>query len=102
MKSVKTSTGTSKRSRGEATTTAPISGAMSAIEETFMDPITAMDPSSVAEDVDPTVTPPLSLCATMESFMTTQAAHRQLLDELLIEVASLQADFAAHRQCLCS
>ena len=33
----------------------------------------------------------------MESFMTTQVAHGQLLDELLTEVASLRADFAEYR-----
>ena len=29
--------------------------------------------------------------------MTTQATHRQLIDELLIEVAALRADFAKYR-----
>lgn len=62
-----------------------------------MDPTIAMDPSSGADDVDPIVAPPLSLHAKMESFMTTQVAHRQLLDELLIEVASLRADFTEYR-----
>ena len=70
---------------------------MPATKETFVDSIAAMDPSSGAEDVDPTVAPLLSLCAMMQSFMTTQAAHGQLLDELLTEVASLQADFAEYR-----
>ena len=42
---------------------------------------------------DPTVPPPLSLCAMMETFMTTQAAHGQLLDGLIAEVAALRADF---------
>ena len=56
-----------------------------------------MDPSSGANDVDPTVTSPLSLRAVMESFMTTQAAHGQLLDELLIEVVALRADFVDYR-----
>ena len=42
-------------------------------------------------------TPPLSLCAMVESFMTTQAAHGQLLVELLTEVASLRADFMKYR-----
>ena len=59
-----------------------------------MDPTATVDSSSGAEDVDPTVAPPLSLCPMMQSFMTTQASHGQLLDELLIEVASLRADFA--------
>ena len=56
-----------------------------------------MDPSGGADDVDPPVAPPLLLCAMMESFMTTQAAHGQLLDELLIDVASLRVDFAEYR-----
>jgi len=73
MKSTEPSTETSRRSRGEVSTTAPASGAMTA----------AMDPSGGAENVDPTVTPPLSLRGMMQSFMTTQAAHGQLLDELL-------------------
>ena len=56
-----------------------------------------MDASSDADDVDPPVAPPLLLCAMMESFMTTQAAHGQLLNELLIDVASLRVDFAEYR-----
>ena len=56
---------------------------MPTAEETFLDPTTTVDPSGGAEDVDPMVTPPLSLCGMMQSFMTTQAAHGQLLDELL-------------------
>ena len=62
-----------------------------------MDLTTVVDPSSGADDVDPTVAPPLSLYAMMESFMTTQAAHVQFLDELLTEVASLRANFAEYR-----
>ena len=94
MKSVEPSIRTSKRSLGEASTTALASGAMPAIEEMFVDPNATVDSSGGAEDVDPSVAPPLSLCAMMQSFMTTQDAHGQLLDELLIEVASLRADFA--------
>ena len=44
-------------------------------EETFVDPTAAMDPSGGADDVDPTIAPPFSLRATMESFITTQVAH---------------------------
>ena len=33
----------------------------------------------------------------METFMTTQATHGQLIDELIIEVAVLRADFAKYR-----
>ena len=61
-----------------------------------MDPTVAMDPVVDDNTADPTVTPPLSLCAMMETFITTQAAHRQLIDELLIEVAALRADFAEY------
>ena len=88
-KSAEPSTGTSKRSQGEASTTAPASGAMLVAEETFVDPIAIVDPSGGANGVDPNVTPPLSLHAMIESFMTTQATHGQLLDELLTEVAAL-------------
>ena len=57
-----------------------------------------MDPTaSDAKTVDPTVTPPLSLQAIMETFMTTQAAYGQLIDELLIEVVALRADFAKYK-----
>jgi len=52
-----------------------------------------VDPSGGADNADPTVAPPLSLRAMMESFMTTQAAHGQLLDGLLTKVASLRANF---------
>ena len=97
MKSAEPSTRTSKRPRGEAFTTAPASGDMSAAEEVHVDPTAVVDPSGDDEVVDPTVTPPLSLRAMMESFMTTQTTHGQLLDELLIEVAALKADFAEYR-----
>ena len=36
-----------------------------------MDPTAAVDPSGDDDVVDPTVTPPLSLCAMMKSFTTT-------------------------------
>jgi len=97
MKSVKPSTGTLKRSRGEASTTASAFGTMPTAEETFVDLTTAVDPSSSADDANPTVALPLSLRAMMESFMTNQAAHGQLLDELLTEFASLRTDFAEHK-----
>ena len=48
---------------------------MPTTEETFVDPIVAVDPSGGADEVDPTVTPPLSLCTMMQSFMATQAAY---------------------------
>ena len=64
-----------------------------------MDLTAAVDPSGSDDDVDvdPTITPPLLLHAMMESFMTTQTAHGQLLDELMTEVAALRADFAEYR-----
>ena len=49
MKSAKPSTRTSKRPRGDASTT---SGAMPAAEETYVDPTVAMDPAGHADDVD--------------------------------------------------
>ena len=91
MMSVEPSTGTSKRSQGEASTTALASSAMPYVEEAFVDSIAVVDPASGAEDVDPTVTPSLSLYAITQSFITTLAAHGQLLDELLTEVASLRS-----------
>ena len=97
MKSAKPSTGTSKRSRGEASTTAPTSGTMSVAKKTFVDLTAVVYPSGGVDDVDPTVAPPFSLHAMMQSFMTTQATHGELLDELLTEVASLREDFAKHR-----
>ena len=38
---------------------------MLAAEETFVDPTAAVDPSGGAEDVDPMIASPLSLCAMM-------------------------------------
>ena len=64
-----------------------------------MEPTAVVDLAIGGDDdtTDPTVTSPLSLHAMMESFMTTQAAHGQLLDELLTKVALLKADFAKFR-----
>ena len=45
---------------------------------------------------DPIIPSPLSLRAMMETFMTTQAAHGQLLDGLIAEVAALRADFSKY------
>ena len=91
MKSTEPSIETSKRSRGEASATAPTSSAMPNAEETFVDQTITVDPSSGANDVDPTVTSPLSLRAVMESFMTTQAAYGQLLNELLTKGGFLES-----------
>ena len=41
---------------------------------------------------------PPSLHAMMETIMTTQAAHGQLLDGLLAKVAALRADLADYRR----
>ena len=90
MKSAKPSIGTSKRQRGEASTAAPTYGDQPATKEIHVDP--------AANDItDPTVAPLLPLHAMMETSMTTQATHGQLIDELLIEVAALRVDFAEYR-----
>nr|POF17200.1 hypothetical protein CFP56_56085 [Quercus suber] len=91
-KSVELSIETSKRSRGEASTAASASGDMPIVEEVHMDPTAIVDPTGDDDVVDPTITLPLSLRTMIESFMTTQVAHGQLLDKLLTEVASLKAD----------
>ena len=101
MKNVKPSTGTSKQPRVEASITAPTTGdqhtAMDPIEEIHVDPIAAVDLAADAETNDPTVAPPLSLQAMMVTFMTTQAAPGQLIDELLTKVIAPRADFAEYR-----
>ena len=72
-------------------------------EESPVDPITV-----VADDGDdgvhadsataePTVPPPFSHCAMMETFMTTQTAHGQLLDGLIAKVAMLREVFLEYR-----
>ena len=90
-KNVGPSVGSSKRPRVQSTT-----------EESPIDPTVA-----VADDGDdevhvdsaaaePTIPPPPSLRAMMETFMTTQAAHGQLLDGLIAEVAALRAKFSEY------
>ena len=54
-------------------------------------------------DVDTTVVthigpPPPSLCAMIETVMMTQAAHGQLLDNLLAKVVALRMDLADYRR----
>ena len=44
---------------------------MSVAKKTFVDLTAVVYPSGGVDDVDPTVAPPLSLCAMMQSFMTT-------------------------------
>ena len=95
MKSAKPSTGTSKGPRG-ASTVAPASGDQPTIEEILLDPTVAVD-LAADDTTDPTVASPLSLHAMMKTFMTTQAAHGQLINELLIVVAALRVDFAKYR-----
>ena len=68
MKSVEPITGMSKRSQVEFSTTILASSTMLATE--VVDSTTAMGPFGGADDIDLTVTPPLSLHAMMESFMT--------------------------------
>ena len=48
---------------------------MLATEKTFVDPITTVDPTVDAKDVDPTIAPLLALRAMMQSIMTTLATH---------------------------
>ena len=94
---VESSVGSSKRPQVESTTED-----MPA-EEISCDPTTTVAGDDVdkvdveTSDVKPTIPPPFSLRAMMESFMTTQAAHRQLLDELITEVATLRVDFTEYR-----
>ena len=90
MKSAKPSTEISKRPRGEAFIATPTSGDQPAAEEILVDPATD-------DTVDPIAAPPLSLYAMMETFMTTKAAHEQLIDKLLTKVAVLRANFAEYR-----
>ena len=67
VRSAEPSTRTSKRPQGDDFTT---SGIMPTVDETYVGPTTAMDPTGHAEDVDPSVAPPLSLRAMMQSIMT--------------------------------
>ena len=94
---VEPSTGLSKRPRVETTI-----GDMPAEEIPFDSTVVVVDDGIddvdvETSDVDPTIPPPLSLRAMMETFMNTQAAHGQLLDKLIIEVASLRVDFTEYR-----
>ena len=92
MKSDELSIGTSKRLKCEGSTVAPASGDQPTIEEVHVDPTVAVDPAGVDDTANPTVTPLLSLRAMMETLMTTQVAHGQLIDKLLIEVDALRAN----------
>ena len=87
MKNAKPSTWTSKGPRGEASTTAPTSGDQDAAEEIHVDPIATADPTVA----------PLSLRSMIETFMTTQTTHGQLIDELLTKAAILRANFTEYR-----
>ena len=72
-------------------------------EEIPIDPIAVVAKDNVDEvevktsDAEPTVPFPLSLHAMMETFMITQVADGQLLDELITKVAALRADFTEYR-----
>ena len=92
MKCAKPSTGTSKGPRSEASISSPASSDQPTVEEIPMDLTATVDPT-----IDPTIAPPLSLHAMMETFMTTQVAHGQLVDELIIEVAILSTHFVEYR-----
>ena len=54
---------------------------MDLVEEIHVDPTVGN-----AKTVDPAITPPFSLQAIMETFMTTQATYGQLINELLTEL----------------
>ena len=92
-KTVEPSVGSSKRPQIEST-----AGDMLA-EEIPFDPTAAVAEDNVDEvdvdivDAEPIVPHSIFLCAMMETFMMTQAAIGQLLDELITEVAALRADF---------
>ena len=91
------SVGSSKRPRVQSTT-----GDIHA-EESPVDPTAVVvddsDDGVHADSIaaEPTVPPPLSLRAMMETFMTAQAAHGQLLDGLIAEIAALRVDFSEYR-----
>ena len=78
-------------------------------KEIHFDPTTVVADDGVdEEDLDAdgaqpaasSVPPCLSLKSMMETFMTTQTAHEQLLDELLTKVAALTIDFDEYRSAL--
>ena len=65
---------------------------MDLVEEIHVDPTVGN-----AKTIDPAITPPFSLQAIMETFMTTQATYGQLINELLTEVTALRVDFAKNK-----
>nr|POF11066.1 hypothetical protein CFP56_76580 [Quercus suber] len=87
-KNVGPSIGSSKRPRVQ-----PLLADVHA-EESLDDPTAAVADNG---DDEPTIPPPPSLRAMMETFMTTQAAHGQLLDGLIADVAALRAEFSEYR-----
>lgn len=101
MKTIEPSVGSSKRPQFKTLVVDP-----SPPKERDFDPTAAMSDNGVdevdldtngAQIADPSVPPCLSLSSMMETFMTTQAAHGQLLDELLTEVTTLRIDFDEYR-----
>ena len=98
MKFVEPSVGSSKRPRVRSTTGDVPN------EDMHGDPTaTAAEDGDDEVDVDTaaaahTSPPPPYLRAMMETIMTTQAAHGQLLAGLLAEVAALRAELADYRR----
>ena len=70
MKSAKPSARTSKRPRGEASIVAPAFGDQLVAKDIPVDPTAVVD-LAIDDTADPTVASPLSLCAMMETFITT-------------------------------
>ena len=97
-KTVEPSIGSSKRPRVEYTARDMLA------KEIPFDPTTIVAEDGVNEvevktgDAKPTIPRPLFLCAMIETFMTTQVAHGQLLDELITEVTALRANFLKYRR----
>ena len=100
MKTVEQSAGSSKRPQVKTPTVDP-----SPPKERHFDPMATVSDGVDEVDLDtdgaqtanPSIPPCLSLSSMMETFMTTQAAHEQLLDELLTEVAALKTNSDEYR-----
>ena len=85
----------SKRPRVESSSGAPppppspspsSSGDLTA--DVFIDPTVAANPPPSASDVS-------SICCTLDTVMTVQATHGQLLVDMLTELQALRADLAS-------
>lgn len=88
-KPIKLSVGTLQRSRVDVVVATALAARNMPTKEIHIDPTAVVDLDTA--DAKPTIPPPLSLRAMIETFMMTQAAHGQLLDALLTEVAALRA-----------